>query len=70
MQEVGRKKKLARCFKKFIILRNIFQSKKKKNSSKKNRIFSLASNIVYWLLKSHSFEFFGVENTVFFEPKS
>ena len=60
MQEVGTKKKLARCFKKFIILRNIFQSsKKKKNSSKKNRIFSLAWNIVYWLLESHSFEFFG-----------
>ena len=35
-------------------------------------------NIVYWLLKNHCFEFFlggeggerGVENTVFFEPKS
>ena len=31
--------------------------KRKKNSSKKNRIFVLAWNIVYWLLKSHSFEF-------------
>ena len=31
----------------------------KKNSSKKNMTFFLAWNIVYWLLKSHSFEFFG-----------
>ena len=37
---------------------------------KKDRIFSLAWNIVYWLLKSPCFEFFGMENTVFFEPKS
>ena len=42
-------------------------SKKTKN----DRIFSLAWNIVYWLLKSHCFELLvGVENTVFFEPKS
>ena len=42
-------------------------SKKNKN----DRIFSLAWNIVYWLLKSHCFELLvGVENTVFFEPKS
>ena len=31
----------------------------KKNSSKKNMTFFLAWNIVYWLLKSHSFEFLG-----------
>ena len=38
---------------------------------KNDRIFSLAWNIVYWLLKSHCFELLvGVENTVFFEPKS
>ena len=46
----------------------ILQSSKKENN---DRIFSLAWNIVYWLLKSHCFELLvGVENTVFFEPKS
>ena len=33
----------------------IFQSSKKNNN---DRIFSLAWNIVYWLLKSHCFEFY------------
>ena len=53
-QEVGRKKKLARCFKKWKLY--FSPQKKKKNNDK---IFSLAWNIVYWLLKSHRFEFFG-----------
>ena len=49
----------------------IFLSSKEKKNSRKKNIFFLAWIIVYWLLKSHSFEFFGgVENTVFFEPKS
>ena len=43
---------------------------KKKNTNKNNRIFSLEWNIVYWLLKSHILNFLGVENAVFFEPKS
>ena len=46
MQEVGRKKKLARCFKKWESYISVLK-KEKKNSSKKNRIFSLAWNIVY-----------------------
>ena len=58
MQEVGKKKKLARCFKKWESYISVLK-KEKKNSCKKNRIFSLAWNIFYWLLKSHSFEFFG-----------
>ena len=33
-------------------------------------MFSLVWNIVYWLVKSHCFQFSGeVENTVFFEPE-
>ena len=32
---------------------------KKKTKTNYGRIFSLAWNIVYWLLKSHCFEFFG-----------
>ena len=32
---------------------------KKKTKTNYDRIFSLAWNIVYWLLKSHCFEFFG-----------
>ena len=36
---------------------------------KKKKKFSLASNIIYWLLKSLCFEFFGIENTVFLVPK-
>ena len=39
----------------------------KKNN---DRIFSLTWNIIYSLLKSHCFEFFGSENMVFFEPKT
>ena len=58
MQEVGRKKKLARCFKKGDSYISVLK-KEKKNSSKENKIFSLAWNIVYWLLRSHSFEFLG-----------
>ena len=56
-QEVGRKKKLARCFKKWESYISVLK-KKKKNSNKNNRIFSFAGNIVCWLLKSFSFEFF------------
>ena len=55
-QEVGRKKKLAQC------LRNksyISGLEKKQNKKEYDRIFSLAWNIFYWLLKSHWFEFFG-----------
>ena len=42
----------------------------KKTSNKNDRIFSLAWNIVYWLLESHSFEFFGGGKYGLFEPKS
>ena len=51
-QEVGRKKKLARRFKKW----KLYYSAKKK--TKNDRIFSLAWNIVCWLLMSRCFEFF------------
>ena len=44
----------------------IFQFSKK---TKKDRIFSLVWNIVYWLLKALVFNFLGVGNTVFFEEK-
>ena len=37
----------------------IFLSSKEKKNSRKKNIFFLAWIIVYWLLKSHSFEFFG-----------
>ena len=33
--------------------------KQQQKNNKNDRIFSLAWNIVYWLLKSHCFEFFG-----------
>ena len=69
-QKVGRKKKLAQCFKKWESSVLNFSPKKKKNSNKNNRIFSLAWNIVYWLLKRHSFEFFGDGKYGLFEPKS
>ena len=36
----------------------IFLSSKEKKNSRKKNIFFLAWIIVYWLLKSHSFEFF------------
>ena len=45
----------------------IFQSSKNNNN---DRIFSIAWNIVYWLLKSHCFEFFGRGKYGLFEPKS
>ena len=64
-QEVGRKKKLEQYFK----IWESYISVLKKNKSKNDRIFSLAWNIVYWLLKGPCFEFFGHENTVFFGPK-
>ena len=41
----------------FAFIKVIFQSSKEKKNS--DRIFSLAWNIVYWLLKSHCFQFFG-----------
>ena len=46
-----------------------FSFQKKSNS---DRIFSLAWNIVYWLLKSHCFQFFGdgKYGRFFFEAKS
>ena len=65
-QEVGRKKKLARCFKRW----ESYISVLKKSSNKNDRIFSLAWNIVYWLLESHSSEFFGGGKYGLFEPKS
>ena len=40
----------------FAFMKVIFQSSKKKKNS--DRIFSLAWNIVYVLLKSHCFQFF------------
>ena len=57
-QGVGRKKKLARCFEKWKLYFSP-QKKTKKKEKKNDRIFSLALNIVYRLLKSHCFEFFG-----------
>ena len=39
------------------------------SSKRNNRIFSLAWNIVYWLLEDPCGEFSGMENTVIFEPK-
>ena len=57
-QKVGRKKKLARCFEKWKLYFSP-QKKTKKKEKKNDRIFSLALNIVYRLLKSHCFEFFG-----------
>ena len=47
-----------------------FSPQRKKHLFSMCKILSLAWNIVYWLPKSHRFEFFGVENTVFFEPKN
>ena len=45
----------------------ILQSSKKENN---DRIFSLAWNIVYWLLKSHCFEFFvGGKYSLFWAKK-
>ena len=63
-QAAGRQKKLARCFKKwesYISVLKTETNKQKKNNkkTKNNRMFSLAWNIVYWLLKSPCFEFFG-----------
>ena len=55
-QEISRKKKLARCFMKWESCISVL---KKKNNNN-NRIFSLAWNIVYCLLKSPCFEFLGV----------
>ena len=46
-QEVGRKKKRARFFKKWKSCISVL-----KNKNKNDRIFSLAWNIVYWLRKS------------------
>ena len=54
-QEVDRKKKLEQYFK----IWESYISVLKKNKSKNDRIFSLAWNIVYWLLKGPCFEFFG-----------
>ena len=64
-QEVGRKKKLARCFKKWESYISVLKKKKKHN----DRIFSLAWNIVYWLLKKNCFEFFGNKKYVLFWAK-
>ena len=64
-QEVGRKKKVARCFKKWKLY---FSPQKKENN---DRIFSLAWNIVYWLLKTHCFELFGgAKYSLFWAKKS
>ena len=53
-------------------LHDVLKSESYISVLKKNndRIFSLTWNIVYWLLKSYCFEFFGSENMIFFEPKS
>ena len=61
MQEVGRKKKLARCFKKWESYISFLKKNKTKKTTTKNpeMIFSLVRNIVYWLLKNLCFEFFG-----------
>ena len=73
-QEVGRQKKLARCFKKWesyiSVLKTETNKQTNKQKTKNDRMFSLAWNIVYWLLKSPCFEFLGMENMVFFEAKS
>ena len=42
----------------------------KKNQQQNDRIFSLAWNIVYWLLESNSFEFFRGGKYGLFEPKN
>ena len=53
-QEVGRKEKLARYFKKWESYVSVLKRK-----TKTKGIFSLALNILCWLLMSPYFEFFG-----------
>ena len=55
-------------------LHNVLRSEKYisvlKKKKSNDRIFSLAWNIVYCLLKGHVLNFSEVENAVFYGPKS
>ena len=63
-QEFGRNKKLGRCFKKWESHISVLKE------NKNGRIFSLAWNIVYWLLRGLVLNFCGLENTILSGPKS